>query len=120
MQNENFKWWEIDDDKLNNKEGLLPYYKYISNPPYKGSLEEVDVTCKDQIDKYNKYLFGISEKDGKITHYIYGIPGRHERNEHPYGGKTGFVTWLEDKSNTRNGYWLIYINAYTGSVVRPI
>ena len=108
LQNENFKWWEIDE-KLSDEENFLPYYKYIC-----------DQECKAQIDKYNKYLFGLAEDEGKTTHYIYGIPGRHERDEHPHGGKTGFVTWLEDKTKDRNGYWLIYIDAQTGSVVRPI
>lgn len=120
IQNENFTWWEIDQDKLNEQEGFLPYYKYISDPPNKDDLKETDVTCSDQIEKYKKYLFGISQSNEKITHYIYAIPGRHERNEHPHGGKTGFVTWLEDKSKLRDGYWLIYIDAYTGKVVRPV
>lgn len=120
VQNENFTWWEINQEKLKQERGFLPYYKYISDPPNKDNLKDTDVTCSDQIEKYNKYLFGVSQVDGKITHYIYAIPGRHERSEHPHGGKTGFVTWLEDKNKTRDGYWLIYIDAYTGNVVRPI
>lgn len=120
IEDESYRWWQIDYDKMNSHRGFLPYYSYILNPPYSSSHRGRYTTCQNQIQKYNRYLFGVAENNGQITHYIYGIPGRYEKSEHPYGGSTGFVTWLEDKSRTGSGYWLSYIDAYTGNVVRPL
>lgn len=113
-------WWQIDYDKTNSKLGFLPYYSYISSSPYRSNTKENYATCQSQIRRYKKYLFGVARDNGKITHYIYGIPGKRVKSEHPYGGSTGFVTWLEDKDGEGKGYWLSYINANTGNVVRPI
>lgn len=112
---EDYKWWQIDHQEMNSHRGFLPYYNYILNSNYQNKGKYA--SCQSQIKKYNHYLFGMVEKQGKITHYVYAIPGKYERKEHPYGGSTGFVTWLEDKSG--GGYWLSYIDAHTGNVVRP-
>lgn len=113
---EDYKWWQIDYEEMNTHRGFLPYYSYILNSNYNNKSGK-NITCQSQIKKYNHYLFGMVEKQQKITHYVYAIPGKYERKEHPYGGSTGFVTWLEDK--TGSGYWLSYIDAHTGNVVRP-
>lgn len=107
-----YRWWEI---KNTSKGKLLPYYNYLGTPQTKTKDKYTD--CKTQIEKYQKYLFGVAENKGKITHYIYGIPGRYERKEHPHGGATGFVSWIEDKDKI--GYWLLYVNANTGKIVKP-
>lgn len=120
IEDDTYRWWQIDYDNMNNHRGFLPYYSYILDPPASHSNKSRYTSCQKQIQKYNRYLFGVAENKGKITHYIYGIPGRYEKSEHPYGGSTGFVTWLEDKSRTGSGYWLSYIDAYTGNVVRPL
>ncbi len=120
VESKSQRWWQIDYDETNSKLGFLPYYSYISSSPYRSNIKENYATCQSQIRRYKKYLFGVAEDDGKITHYIYGIPGKRIKSEHPYGGSTGFVTWLEDKDVEGEGYWLSYINACTGNVVRPI
>lgn len=107
-----YRWWEI---KNTNKDKLLPYHNYLNASQTKHKDKYTD--CETQIEKYQKYLFGIAENKGKITHYIYGIPGRYERKEHPHGGATGFVSWIESKD--KSGYWLLYINANTGKIVKP-
>ena len=108
-QTKNQRWWKITPSKAQDQRGFLPYHNYILNPP-----------CQRQVNSYNNYLFGVAESEEKITHYIYGIPGRYKKSEHPYEGKTGFITWLEDKEETGNGYWLSYIDISTGNVVRPL
>ena len=113
---EDYKWWQIDYEAMNSHRGFLPYYSYILNNEDQNKPSKY-ASCQIQIEKYNHYLFGIVEKQEEVTHYVYAIPGKYERKEHPYGGNTGFVTWLEDK--TGNGYWLSYIDARTGNVVRP-
>lgn len=103
---EDYKWWQIDCEEVSSHRGFLPYYSYILNS-----------NNQNKANKHDHYLFGIIEKEEKITHYVYAIPGKYQRKDHPHGGKTGFVTWLEDK--TGSGYWLSYIDARTGNVVRP-
>lgn len=108
-EEENQRWWKITPNKSKDQRGFLPYHNYILNSP-----------CQKQVMSYNNYLFGVAESEGKITHYIYGIPGRNKKNEHPYQGKTGFITWLEDKEGAGDGYWLSYIDVNTGNVVKPL
>lgn len=118
---EGYTWWEIEYDKKNIHRGFLPYYNYLINMYYPYTCITKYSTCQNQIRKNGHYIFGTIEQDTKVRYYIYGVPGEFTKEEQPYGGKTGFVTWFEKKDQEdKQGYWIIYIDALTGNIVRPL
>lgn len=117
---EGHMWWEVEYDKDNIDKGFLPYYYYLSNIYYPCEYMTQYATCQSQTRKYNHYIFGIIEKDQQIKYYAYGIPGEFKKKDQPHGGKTGFVTWHKSNDQDDLGYWLIYIDALTGNIVKPI
>ena len=82
------------------------YYPMINYYPY--------------INKSKHFLLGYkSNLEGQLEYIVYGIPGSKEKNEQPYGGKTGFVTWTSN--NTRSqGYWLMFYDFKNSSIVVPM
>ena len=118
---EGYTWWEIEYDKRNIHRGFLPYYNYLVNMYYPYNCITKYATSQSQIKKHEHYIFGVVKENQKIRHYVYGIPGKFTEEDQPYGGKTGFVTWFEKEEDDDNlGYWIIYIDALTGSIVRPL
>jgi hypothetical protein len=78
---------------------MLNYYPYIS--------------------KSGHYLLGYKgNRNGDIQYIVYAIPGSKDKNDQPYGGRTGFVTWTNDNSNGR-GYWLMFYDFKNSSIVIP-
>ena len=43
-----------------------------------------------------------------IKHIIYAIPGKKDKDEQPYDGRTGFVTWASLNGKDRDGCWLMF------------
>ncbi|WP_041701311.1 hypothetical protein [Gottschalkia acidurici] len=118
---EGYTWWEIEYDKRNINRGFLPYYNYLVNMYYPYNCITKYATSQSQIKKHEHYIFGVVQENQKIRHYVYGIPGKFTEEDQPYGGKTGFVTWFEKEEDDDNlGYWIIYIDALTGNIVRPL
>ena len=78
---------------------MLNYYPYISKIGY--------------------FLLGYKcNRNGEIKYIVYAIPGSKEKNDQPYGGRTGFVTWTSDNKNDR-GYWLMFYDFKNSSIVIP-
>ena len=48
------------------------------------------------------------DSKGNLKHIIYGVPGKKDKDEQPYDGRTGFVTWVSIKNNANNGCWLMF------------
>ncbi|KNF09811.1 hypothetical protein CLPU_2c02630 [Gottschalkia purinilytica] len=119
---ENYTWWEIDYDKRNIYRGFLPYYNYLVSMYYPYRCVTKYTTCQVQIKKYNHYIFGMIEENESIQYYAYGVPGKFTKVDQPYGGATGFVTWIEKSGSNeeRLGYWIVYIDALTGKIVTPL
>jgi len=40
--------------------------------------------------------------------------------DQPYGGKTGFVTWMPSENSNEMGHWLMYYDFKTNNIVIPI
>ena len=107
------KWYKVD---VNNIEDLcnqsnynkytLAYYPMLNYYPY--------------INKNNYFLLGYKcDRLGELQYIVYGIPGSKDKDDQPFGGKTGFVTWTND--NTRNqGYWLMFYDYKNSSIVVPM
>jgi len=113
-----YDWWRIESDGVNIHRGFLPFYNYLLNMYHIYPNMQNTTTCQYLIQKYNHYLFGIYKVNGDARYYIYGIPGNFITLEHPFRGATGFNTWYESRDGF--GYWLIYIDPYTGKVMYPI
>lgn len=80
---------------------MLVYYAYI------------------QKHKYFDLGFKCNES-GKIQYLIYAIPGDKNKEEQPFGGKTGFVTWVSCEEKEHKGYWLMFYDIRNSSVVVPV
>jgi len=74
------------------------------------------------IKDYGYYLFGLKfNKEGKLKYLDYAIPGENDKRCQPFGGRSGFVTWVsEDGSDTGNGYWMMFYDFKNKSIVVPV
>ncbi len=111
-----FNWWIVETDKENEYRSFLPYFSYITGGNKKDLYNE-GITCNQLIEKYKHYLFGLFNEDEKVKYYVYGLPGKFTREEHPNMGINGFNTWFKGKD--LDGYWILYIDPMTGKPVYP-
>lgn len=73
------------------------------------------------IQKYGHYCVGYKcDEKGKMKYLVYAIPGDKMKEDQPYGGKTGFVTWIPCKNRENNGYWLLFYDIRKSCVVVPV
>ena len=92
-------------DESNYNKYTLAYYPMLNYYPY--------------ISKSGNFLLGYKcNTNGEIKYIVYAIPGSKEKNDQPYGGRTGFVTWTSDDGNDI-GYWLMFYDFKNSSIVIP-
>ena len=92
-------------DESNYNQYTLAYYPMLNYYPY--------------ISKEGYFLLGYKcNGNGEMKYIVYAIPGSKEKNDQPYGGRTGFVTWTSDNTNGR-GYWLMFYDFKNSSIVIP-
>ncbi len=113
-----YSWWRIDDSGTDSYKGFLPYFNYLMCTNYKYSFLNNSTTCFNLIKKYGHYLFGMYKEGKETKYYMYGIPGKFVKEEHPFRGITGFNTWYESTDGL--GYWILYIDPMTGEVIYPL
>lgn len=109
------KWYKVKVDNLdtlcnisNYNKYTIAYYPMMNYYPY--------------IKKYGHYLLGYKcDPSGKMKYLVYGIPGKKDKIEQPYGGKSGFVTWVpsEDKGKDM-GFWLMFFDFKNSVIVVPM
>ena len=110
----NCKWYKVKIYQLEDmycmndyKKYTVIYYPMICYYPY--------------ISKYKHCMIGHKhDKDGNLKYIVYAIPGNKSEEEQPYGGKTGFVTWMPNKEKTDYGYWLMFYDFKNSTVVVPV
>lgn len=85
------------------------------------------ISYYDYIKKYNHYMIGYKyDHFNNLKYIIYAIPGKKSAMEQPYGGKSGFVTWISDDSYRQPeneesyGYWLMFFDYNKSTVIVPI
>lgn len=114
----NCKWYKVKvecmEDLYNTSDHekyYVVYYPMIAYYPY--------------IKNYGYYLIGCKlDSKGDMKYLVYAIPGNKSIKEQPYGGKSGFVTWVplipgeEDENST--GYWLMFYDPRSSVIVIPI
>ncbi|WMM24382.1 hypothetical protein RBU61_15825 [Tissierella sp. MB52-C2] len=110
-----YNWWIVELDKENEYRAFLPYFSYIIGGNNKEFYRENTATCSQLMDKYQHYLFGLYNEGENVKYFVYGIPGKFMREEHPYVGEREFNTWYEGIN--AEGYWIIHIDPMTGKPV---
>lgn len=108
------KWYKIPANSIEDMYNMdnysryaLVYYPMIGYYPY--------------IKKHFHYLTGYKfDKNNKVKYLIYGIPGTNSKKDQPYGGKSGFVTWIPKESKDKMGYWLMFYDFKTNTIVIPV
>ena len=96
------KWYKIPVHDLhemcnmsNYNKYTLAYYPMLNYYPY--------------IKKYGYFMLGYKcDSQGNLKHIIYAIPGKKDKDEQPYDGRTGFVTWASLNGKDRDGCWLMF------------
>ena len=108
------KWYKVPVHDLremcnmnNYNKYTLAYYPMLNYYPY--------------IKKYGFFMIGYKcDSKGNLKHIIYGVPGKKDKDEQPYDGRTGFVTWVSIKNNANNGCWLMFYDFRNSTVVVPM
>lgn len=109
------KWYNIPvknfDSMCNvsnyNKYTII-YYPMINYFPY--------------IKKYGHFMIGLKcDEEGKVKYLVYAVPGTKDKADQPYGGKSGFVTWMPDETKGKDmGYWLMFYDFKNSMIVVPM
>lgn len=111
-------WWKVPYDENSLYKGFLPYFNQIISTYYPYPMANHITSCQTLLKAYGYYLFGIYEKDGEVSKFVYGLPGKFTRDQQPYKGVTGFKNWSYKSNDIPGdyGYWLAFIDAETGSI----
>ena len=107
------KWFkipvlDIEDmcDSSNHDRYSIIFYPMLNYYPY--------------IRKHRHFMFGYKcDSKGELKYLVYAIPGRRDREDQPYGGKSGFVTWCRARGNDEMGYWLMFYDYKNSTIVVP-
>lgn len=113
----NTKWYKIDSEKLKHANEISDVNKYIV-------IYYPMMNYYPYITKYGHYLIGYKYgKCGELKYLVYGVPGKRNFYDQPYGGKSGFVTWLplDSRECGKNamGYWIMFFDYKNYSVAIP-
>lgn len=108
------KWYKIPVNDLyqmcnmsNYNKYTLAYYPMLNYYPY--------------IKKHGYFMLGYKcDSEGNLKYIVYGVPGKKDKDEQPYDGKTGFVTWVKDKDIDDTGCWLMFYDYKNSTVVVPM
>lgn len=110
------KWYRVNVNDLyemcnmsNYNKYTVAYYPMLNYYPY--------------IKKYGNFMLGYKcDRSGNLKYIVYGVPGKKDKDEQPYEGKTGFVTWISDDDKNRDGMgcWLMFYDFKNSTVVVPM
>lgn len=107
------KWHKVHVKTIHNMYDVSDYNKYTT-------IYYPMISYYPYIKKYCHYLIGYKcNKDGEVKYLIYGIPGKKDVVEQPYGGKSGFVTWIPRDDSSDYGYWLMFYDFKTATIIIP-
>ena len=87
---------------------LAPGWKRI---PDLSLLPVASAGAEQQTRKYGHFIFGYDE-----TFFYLGVPGRHNTDEWPDTGKSGFMMWQSIRGSDEYGYWAMVIDWKTGII----
>ena len=109
------KWYYVPVDNLDVMCNVSNYNKYTT-------VYYPMVNYYPYIKKYGHFMIGFKcNEQGKVNYLVYAVPGLKDKSEQPYGGKSGFVTWVEDPQKGKDmGYWLMFYDFKNSMVVVPM
>lgn len=108
------KWYKIPMRDANNICGLKDYNKYAV-------IYYPMMNYYPYIKRHGYFLVGYKcDKDGKLKCLVYAIPGKRDKCHQPYGGKSGFVTWVPHKAKEDEGYWLMFYDFRKSTILIPV
>lgn len=116
-QNPNMKncmWYKAHINKLDDMYCLYDYNKY--------AVIYYPMVCYyPYISRYKHFMIGYKwDDDGKLRYIVYAVPGTKAIEDQPYGGRTGFVTFMPNDKDDNDGYWLMYYDIKGNTVVVPV
>ena len=109
------KWHKVPYEKLMNVKPYMHFNKYtmVYYPMF---------NYQPHIRKGGHYLFGYKlDSKGQVKYLVYAIPGTRKFLDQPYGGNSGFVTWVyKDDKKSDDGYWLMFYDFRNSRIVVPV
>ncbi len=108
------KWYKVPVNNLENMYDMSDYNKY--------TVAYYPMICYyPYIRNHKSFMLGYKcDSNGKMKYIVYGIPGTRAKAHQPYGGKTGFVTWIPNKENNEMGHWLMFYDFKKSTIVVPL
>jgi hypothetical protein len=112
------RWYKISCKEFMNANPSKDFNKYRT-------LYYPMNSCYPYIKRKGHYLVGYKcDKDGNMKYLVYAIPGTRSIYDQPFGGATGFVTWVsKDKNDNREdraGYWIMFYDFRNSTIVVPV
>jgi hypothetical protein len=107
------KWHKVPVRNLESMYDVCDYNKYTV-------VYYPMMNYYSYIKKYDHYLIGYKyNEEGEPKYLVYGIPGVRDRKEQPYEGRSGFVTWVPMDYRSDFGYWLMFYDFKTSTILIP-
>jgi len=108
------KWYKVPVSSLENMYDFSDYNKY--------TIAYYPMICYyPYIRNHKSFMLGYKcDSTGKMKYIVYGIPGTKSKVHQPYGGKTGFVTWISNSENDEMGHWLMFYDFKKSTIVVPL
>lgn len=74
------------------------------------------------IKEYGHYMIGLKfNKEGRLKYLAYAIPGENDKRSQPFGGRSGFVTYVsEDGQDESKGFWMMFYDFKNKAIVIPV
>ena len=111
------RWYRIPMDYRKHKHHKEDYNKYAL-------LYYPMMAYYPYIQKSGYYFVGYKyDNKGKMKYIVYGILGTKNKFDQPFGGRTGFVSWVpiekgkEDYDDT--GCWLMFYDFKNAAILVP-
>ncbi len=110
----NCLWYKAHINKIEDMYCMYDYNKY--------AVVYYPMVCYyPYISRHKHFMIGYKwDNTGRLKHIIYAIPGTKSIEDQPYGGKTGFVTFMPSEKNEDEGHWLMYYDIKANTVVVPM
>ena len=108
------KWYKVKAKNFDEMCNISNYNKYTT-------LYYPMINYYPYISKKGHFLVGLKcDSKGRVKYIIYGVPGTKDKQSQPYGGKTGFVTFVPEKPGSNEGHWLMFYDFKNSLVVVPM
>ena len=108
------KWYKVKVKNFDEMCNISNYNKYTT-------LYYPMINYYPYISKKGHFLVGLKcDNKGRVKYIIYGVPGSKDKQSQPYGGKTGFVTFVPERAGSNEGHWLMFYDFKNSLVVVPM